>query len=248
MYYAQINQNSSSIHQVIGWFDTDFGAYTEDFSTPSFISLTKSEWQNRHQTPNYDPSSKSLTNKAVPVPLSDIKSSQKMTIKSECASAIAGGFQDTLSDGSTHTFTLSTNDQLNGNSGGIATQHAILSAKPWKANTVYNKHDLMVDSGEYYIAVKSGTTGASKPTWPTSFGTSVVDGGSTGVTWALFGLLTGTTKGNIRLKCSDILNVFRKGVIWKDACISQYDSLIVKINNAATESDVKSITWTNPTL
>jgi hypothetical protein len=53
----------------------------------------------------------------------------------------------------------------------------------WQASTYYVVGRVVkptVANGFYYEAQTSGTTGASQPTWPTTLGNTVVDGG---VTW-----------------------------------------------------------------
>lgn len=56
-------------------------------------------------------------------------------------------------------------------------------SRQWKASTAYEVDDIAVPTtgnGRSYICTSLGTSGASEPTWPTTEGGTVVDGG---VTW-----------------------------------------------------------------
>ncbi len=61
--------------------------------------------------------------------------------------------------------------------------HAINLRYKWKASIAYSTGAVVVpatNNGHYYRCTAAGTSGASEPTWPTTTGAAVTDGG---VTW-----------------------------------------------------------------
>lgn len=166
-------------------------------------------------------------------------------INQDCKQSIVSGFPCTLSDGSTHTFTLTNVDQLNGLKSGLTIQHAILSSTTWTSNSTLSPMTIISDSGRYFLTVKGGKTGTTKPSWPTTTQSTVVDNT---VTWEILALLVATTNGNILLEAQDIITVFRTGTYWVHLCRKQCDAIKSQVNSASSVTEVQKVQWTSPTL
>jgi len=66
-------------------------------------------------------------------------------------------------------------------------KHKAWDASAWIASTVYAKGDIVAPTtpnGYLYRCTVGGTTAASEPTWPTTFGNTVVDNGATWECWS----------------------------------------------------------------
>lgn len=63
----------------------------------------------------------------------------------------------------------------------------IAATAAWVTAHAYVKGDLVLDTGRAYLCTVAGTSGGVEPTWPTTAGQTVVDGGAT---WRDLGVLT----------------------------------------------------------
>lgn len=127
---------------------------------------------------------------------------------------------------------------------------------PWRASANYAVGDYVVPkprNGHLYRASIAGTSASSEPTWPTSAGGTVVDGGTGGVTWEESGsapwlptydLNAGAAEG-WRWKAGKQVPVFdinvERQVAFRDQiyqhCLEQAERYAKKISTAVSIAD-----------
>jgi hypothetical protein len=132
--------------------------------------------------------------------LDELKEQAKNKLKSKIQSKITGGF--TFGSDTIKTDLIS---QQNGQANYSLAVQAMQNAKEYTTNTSYNPLDIIVDNGVYYITFNGGTTGDTKPTFPTEFQVGVKDNT---VTWYKFGLLVSTESDNKYFTPQDIESMF----------------------------------------
>ncbi len=69
----------------------------------------------------------------------------------------------------------------------IALTVKIAATEAWVTATAYVVGDLVLDTGRAYVCTVAGTSAGAEPTWPTTAGETVVDGGAT---WRDLGVIT----------------------------------------------------------
>jgi hypothetical protein len=120
--------------------------------------------------------------------LDELKNSLKNILKSKIQSKIIGGF--TFGSDTIKTDLIAQN---NGNANYSLAVSAMSNAKKYATSTSYSSMDIILDGGVYFITFNGGTTGSTKPKFPTKFQVGVTDNK---VTWYKFGLLVATKNGN----------------------------------------------------
>lgn len=171
-----------------------------------------------------------------------LKQNKIAEINYEVNQTITGGFSYTI-NGSQYTITLTQTDQTNLLSNSISTSKIISNAQSWKASTTFPPDSSIYENGHYYITFNGGTTGSTKPTFPSKFNTPVSDNN---IKWYLYGVYVGTDKGNIRVTAQNMENIYTIGTRWIDACRSKYDDIKAQIHAATTVDAINSFTWVAP--
>ncbi len=172
--------------------------------------------------------------------LSQAQAAQLATLKQACATAIGAGYPFTSSTGSSYIITTSITDQLNGNGAALIAQGVMARAAAWAASTPYAANSIVLSGGNYYLCSKSGTSGASAPTFPTAFSTPVTDGTCS---WELFGLLVPTTAGKVWMTAQNVVACYEAGALFITAQLTELAGLEVQVNAATTVADVQAIHW-----
>jgi hypothetical protein len=121
--------------------------------------------------------------------------------------------------------------QQNGNANFSLATNAMRAAKTYATNTNYNPMDIILDEGVYYITLNGGTTGNSKPKFPTEFQVGVTDNT---VTWYKFGLLVATKNDNKYFTPQDIQKMFIQFNVIVTDLRKTYDEYKSKIEAVTT--------------
>jgi hypothetical protein len=132
--------------------------------------------------------------------LEELKTSLVNSLKSKIQSKITLGF--TFGPDVIKTDLVS---QQNGNANFSLAVSAMNNAKKYATSTSYNPMDIILDNGVYYITFEGGTTGSTKPKFPTKFQVGVTDNK---VTWYKFGLLVATESGNKYFTPQEVESMF----------------------------------------
>ena len=156
-----------------------------------------------------------------------------------CQAAITAGFP-TVINGQPYTVTLTQIDQNNALMAASTVEAVMARATGWSAAKTVNLFDFLDVNGEFYICEQAGTTGSNMPTMPTAFQTTVTDGT---VQWALFGLLVGTTAGNVWCDAPTIYQLFAQGVNYVNTCRSKYQTLKAEILASQDLPSATLIKW-----
>jgi len=177
---------------------------------------------------------------STPVTLAQAQSRQASTIRNACANAITGGLSFTASDGTTYTLSTTLQDQSNATAAALVAQSGMAKATAWAANTTFAANSVVAVSGQFYLTQTGGTSGASTPTWPTSFGATVTDGT---VKWELFGMLAGTLTSVVYLTAPDVVKAYEIGVATVNALRGKNAALQAQIAAATTVAEVLAVVW-----
>jgi hypothetical protein len=160
------------------------------------------------------------------------------TLNNQCQTNIFNGFTyPEPINGNTYTFTLSMTDQTNGLAAFNSAQGVIQNAKSWTASTNMVAFSSVIEvNGLYYVAYTSGTTGTTEPTFTSEFSTPIIDGT---VTWYQYGILLGTTVGNVFFTAPQVISLFAYSVSYINGQRSAYTkakNLLNQIANATSET------------
>ncbi len=160
------------------------------------------------------------------------------SLNSQCQTNIFNGFTyPEPINGNTYIFTLSMTDQTNGLAAFSSAQGVIQNAKSWTASTNMIAFSSVIEvNGLYYVAYTSGTTGSTEPTFTSEFSTPVTDGT---VTWYQYGILLGTTVGNVFFTAPQVISLFVYSVSYINGQRSAYTkakNLLNQIANATSET------------
>lgn len=173
------------------------------------------------------------------IPFVTLQTNKIAQLNSQCYEAIVAGFPVTI-DGVATTVTLQQTDQNNNLTSAITVQNIMSTARPWAANTSVNLYDVCVVNNQYYVCEQMGTTGSVTPTMPNLFHDVVQDGTAV---WAKFGLLVGTSSGNVWCDANTIYSIFKQSVLFINANRSKYSLLASQVAAATTSAELLSITW-----
>jgi hypothetical protein len=128
--------------------------------------------------------------------------------------------------------------QNNGNANYSLAMTAMNKAKTYTTNTKYNPMNIILESGVYYITFNGGTTGDTKPTFPTEFGIDVVDNT---VSWYKFGLLVATKSGNKYFTPQEVEGMFIQFNLITTNLRKTYDEYKSKIEAVASIKDLDTL-------
>lgn len=130
----------------------------------------------------------------------------------------------------------------------LVTNSAVLTHDQWAADTVYGAGDIVVpttDNGRRYICTVAGTSDPStEPTWPTTEGGTVVDGGT--LTWQEFGgaLCNLTTWSD--LSAAEAANgdgYTTGGATLANLALSLTTVMVSSVAKRAVKWDADNVTW-----
>ena len=79
--YAKIDPQNPDTHQVLGWYDTEFAAYREDFSSDEFVPISDSDWENRFQSNFYNPNTSEFCQEDTSKALENLRKLKKNEIQ-----------------------------------------------------------------------------------------------------------------------------------------------------------------------
>jgi flagellar basal body-associated protein FliL len=163
------------------------------------------------------------------------KQELKRQLKNKIQSKITSGF--TFGSDVIKTDLVS---QQNGQANYSLAMTAMNKAKTYKTNTKYNPMNIILDGGVYYITFNGGTTGATKPTFPTEFVIDVVDNT---VSWYKFGLLVavGAYDANKYFTPQDIESMFIQFNLITTNLRKTYDEYKNKIEVATSIKDLDTL-------
>jgi flagellar basal body-associated protein FliL len=161
------------------------------------------------------------------------KQELKKQLKNKIQSKITSGF--TFGSDTIKTDLIS---QQNGQANYSLAMTAMNNAKKYAISTSYNPMDIILDNGVYYITFDGGTTGDTKPTFPTDFGIDVVDNT---VTWYKFGLLVATKNGNKYFTPQEVGSMFIQFNLITTNLRKAYDEYKSKIEAVASIKDLDTL-------
>lgn len=165
-----------------------------------------------------------------------LSQSRIATLNNQCQTNIFNGFTTTV-NGNSYTFTLSMTDQTNGLAAITTARGVIQKATTWTASTPVTQYQSFIEvNGLYYVCYQTGTTGTTEPTFTTEFSTPVTDGSTI---WYQYGLLLGTTNGNVFFTASEVIDIYAVGVAFINAQRSSYTknkNILTNIGNAQIET------------
>jgi hypothetical protein len=164
-------------------------------------------------------------------------------LKTQAGTNISSGITVDV-NGSSYVFTMSQNDQINAQAAFSSALAASQNAKAWAASTAETAYTSVVEvNNNYYIAYTSGSTGSTEPTFTTEFSTPVTDGS---VTWYLFGIVLGTTTGNVYFTVQEILSIYPQLVAAVNAQRGSYTKA-KSLATAASSASLESVSTTYAT-
>ncbi len=172
-----------------------------------------------------------------PPTLAQAQASQIALLSRTCQSNIIAGFQSSAL-GSLQTITLSTTDQTNALMAATVAQKCEMTAVSWAAGATVGANAFVMSGGVYYIALAGGVTGTTLPVWPTAFQQAVTDGT---VTWAIFGIMVGTTNGNMWATAQQIIQLFGEGTMFVNTQRATYNQKKAAVMACTTIAEVTSI-------
>jgi hypothetical protein len=165
--------------------------------------------------------------------LEELKTSLVNSLKSKIQAKITSGF--TFGSDTIKTDLIA---QQNGQANYSLAVSAMGNAKTYKTNTKYNPMDIILDNGVYYITLNGGTTGSTKPTFPTDFQVGVTDNK---VTWYKFGLLVSTKSGNKYFTPQDVGSMFIQFNLITTNLRKAYDEYKSKIEAVTSIKDLDTL-------
>jgi len=177
---------------------------------------------------------------STPITVAQAQTRQSGIVRTACANAITGGLSFTASTGTTYTLSTTLQDQSNGTSAALVAQSGMARAGAWAADTAFPVNSIILSGGQYYITQTGGTSGASSPTWPTAFGTTVTDGT---VAWEIFGMLAGTLTSVVYLSAPDVVAAYELAVATINAFRAKNAQLQAAIQAATTVAAVQAVVW-----
>lgn len=165
---------------------------------------------------------------------------QTQLLSAKCQNAILTGMTSSAL-GASNSYPLNgPYDQQNLTASMSAAGQGMAKPATWSAGLTLKQYDVILDGGVYYICITAGTTGSTKPTWPTAFQVDVTDGTAT---VALAGWLISTANGSEWHTPAQVIQVWRDYLAWVNTCRSKYRTLKDQVKAATTVSAVQAIVW-----
>ena len=185
-------------------------------------------------------------NTAGGITLSEAQAAQAALVSAACQAAIYAGFSSSAL-GATYHYPAGLLDQQNLSMNVNAAAAAAQSASVWVASVTQTVGTLVGIAGQIYTNLTTGASGATVPVWPTSVGTTVLDGGAQWEIWTI-PIWCEDANGNWAFQphtASQIRQVSLDFVSSRSALQAKNASLSAQIAAATSVSAVQAITWSS---